>query len=347
MLAARNWDRPPLIIWNPVEQYLLETGRTCFKGMQFSALRRLQLDIETDRTSGYSFSHPDRDPILAIALSDSSGWEEVIVVDGGSEAESAALDRLSSIIRTRDPDIIEGHNLFKFDLPYLMTRASKLGVKLSWGRDGSDLFQALDHHGNLRLDSFKAGGGANEFRALRVRGRHIVDTYHLAKARDVITHEFGNCGLKNVARVLGVSDPDRVILEGDEIQRAYREDRARFLAYALADVRDTRGISAVLSPSYFVQAQIYPCNKGRSRFVSRDFPRVRSAPCRESARAGLKSDDKSFLPLLERSNYYFPKVISCFDDPIGDTIPLTAREKTAPSLLNADLPSHWCLICAG
>lgn len=259
MLAARNWDRPPLIIRNPVEQYLLETGRTCFKGMQFSALRRLQLDIETSRTSGYSFSHPDRDPILAIALSDSSGWEEVIVVDGGSEAESAALDRLSSIIRTRNPDIIEGHNLFKFDLPYLMRRASKLGVKLSWGRDGSDLFQALDHRGNLRLDSFKAGGGANEFRALRVRGRHIVDTYHLAKAWDVITHEFGNCGLKNVARVLGVSDPNRVILDGDEIQQAYHQDREKFLAYVLADVRDTRGISAVLSPSYFVQAQIYPC----------------------------------------------------------------------------------------
>ena len=48
MLAARNWNRPPLIIWNPVDQYLLETGRTCFKGMQFGDLRRMQLDIETD-----------------------------------------------------------------------------------------------------------------------------------------------------------------------------------------------------------------------------------------------------------------------------------------------------------
>ena len=94
-----------------------------------------------------------------------------------------------------------------------------------------------------------------------------MDTYHLAKARDVVTHEFGNCGLKNVARVLGVSDPNRVILEADEIQEAYHQDRERFLAYALADVRDTRGVSAVLSPSYFD-----PSNRktrGVERFSSR------------------------------------------------------------------------------
>jgi DNA polymerase, archaea type len=110
------------------------------------------------------------------------------------------------------------------------------------------------------LNEFKAGGRKIEFPALRIHGRQIVDTWHMAKARDVITHEFGDCGLKHVAKVLGVGDPSRVILEAGEIQQAYREDRERFLAYALADVRDTRGISAVLSASYFVQAQIYPCS---------------------------------------------------------------------------------------
>src|SRR5260370_35239924 len=108
-----------------------------------------------------------------------------------------------------------------------MARAAKLEVKMAWGRDGSELFQEDDHCGNPLLKRFKVGGRANEFPALRIRGRHIVDTYHLAKAQDAVTHEFENCGLKHVARVLGVSDENRVILEAGEIQQAYREDRER------------------------------------------------------------------------------------------------------------------------
>jgi len=41
------------------------------------------------------------------------------------------------VIRDRDPDVIEGHNIYKFDLDYLRVRAEKYGVKLAWGRDGT------------------------------------------------------------------------------------------------------------------------------------------------------------------------------------------------------------------
>ena len=40
-------------------------------------------------------------------------------------------------LREIDPDIIEGHNVFNFDLPYLIARAERHGVPLRWGRDGS------------------------------------------------------------------------------------------------------------------------------------------------------------------------------------------------------------------
>ena len=53
------------------------------------------------------------------------------------DSEPTALKRLCSLIIERDPDVIEGHNIFKFDLPYLSARASKLGISLFMGRDGS------------------------------------------------------------------------------------------------------------------------------------------------------------------------------------------------------------------
>ena len=87
--------------------------------MRFEDLRRLQIDIETAISPGFEFSSPERDAILAVALSDASGWEEIFVVEQDSlESERTVLEGLTAIIQERDPDVIEGHNVFKFSLPF-------------------------------------------------------------------------------------------------------------------------------------------------------------------------------------------------------------------------------------
>ena len=55
-----------------------------------------------------------------------------------AESEHAALKRLTSLIKERDPDVIEGHNLFKFDLPFLVARARKAKTKLDCGAAEDD-----------------------------------------------------------------------------------------------------------------------------------------------------------------------------------------------------------------
>jgi hypothetical protein len=81
--AAREPSRPQHALHDPVQQYLTQSGRTLFKGMRFEDLRRMQIDIETSLSADYAFSNPERDPLLAITLSDSTGWEEIIVVEAG------------------------------------------------------------------------------------------------------------------------------------------------------------------------------------------------------------------------------------------------------------------------
>ncbi|HEY5791983.1 MAG TPA: DNA polymerase domain-containing protein, partial [Chthoniobacterales bacterium] len=247
--TARKADPSSFSSNDPVQQYLVATGETHFKEMAFEDLRRLQLDIETACEEGFAFSNAARDPILAIALSDSTGWEECLIAEDAA-GEKAALERLTELIRERDPDVLEGHNLFKFDLPYLAARAKKLKVKLAWGRDGSPL--------GLRSSRLQIAEKAIQYSKPSIHGRHVVDTWVLAQLYDVSSRELESFGLKAVARHFGIAESERVYLPGTEIQNAFRGDRENFIRYAIHDVRETRALAALLSRSYFIQAQIFP-----------------------------------------------------------------------------------------
>ena len=229
---------------DPVQQYLTQTGRTLFKGMRFEDLCRMQIDTETSSSPGYSFSNPERDPLLAIAISNSTGWSEILVV-ASPESERDAIVRMCDLVTDRDPDVIEGHNIFKFDFWYLFRRAQILGIDLPIGRAGVPLFE-LPWAGRLSL----GGGRYIEFPNYRIHGRHIVDTYLLAELYDQGTRTLENTRLKHVAQVFGVAEKDRVLLDGaDAIMQAHSNDREAFRRYALADVRETGRISAILSRS--------------------------------------------------------------------------------------------------
>ncbi len=248
---SRQKGRVTFALSDPVQQFLTQSGHTLFKGMEAEELNRLQLDIETATTEGFDFSSAERDAITAIALSDSSGWEDIFLVEEGSEdSERDALEWVTALIRNRDPDVIEGHNIFKFDLPYLVTRAKKRKVRLLWGRGGEPL--------STRSSRLQIAEKTIQYPKAVIRGRHIVDTWILAQYHDVSARELESFGLKSVARHFGVAEKDRVLLKGEEIQNARRQDPEAFRTYALQDVRETRALAALLSRSYFLQAQIFP-----------------------------------------------------------------------------------------
>ena len=244
----------PLFAFNdPVQQYLTFSGRTLFKGLRLEDLRRLQISIQTGLSDDVKLSGPDRDAVTAVVLSDSTGWEDIFLVEKGSwESERTALENLTAIIQERDPDVIEGHNLFKLDLPFLMARAKKLKVRLAWGRDGSTL--------SSRPSRLQIAEKLIQYPKFTVRGRHIVDTWVLAQFYDVSSRELESFGLENIARHFGVSEKGRVFFAGNAIDQANLEDPEAFRSYALQNVRETRSLAAILSRSYFVQAQIFPYN---------------------------------------------------------------------------------------
>lgn len=239
---------PFFILNDPVQQFLMQTGQTFFKGMRFEEVRRLQLDIETDCAEGYEFSNPQResDRILCVAITDNCGWEHFIA----HEDEPKLLAELVAVIQERDPDVIEGHNLFKFDLEYIAARAKLRKIKLTLGRNGGEM--------TSRPSRIQIAERTINYPKHEIFGRHIVDTYLLAQFYDVSSRELESFGLKDVAKHFGVAAPKRTYIDPAEIAASFRKNPGKVKAYALDDVRETRAIAELLSQSYFVQAQIFP-----------------------------------------------------------------------------------------
>ncbi len=245
--GLKNAGRDFFAFTDPVQHYLTATGRTLFKDLPFKELKRMQLEVLSFEGEG--------DHVMSIAISDNSGWEELVVVDPNNveESERDALKRLTALIKQRDPDVIEGHNLFRSDLPYLAGRAKKLKTKLDWGRSGGFL--------RSRPSRLQIAEKTIDYPKFTIDGRHFVDTFLLAQFYDVGMRSLAGFERMDVARHFDLCDDEQIsAFTGKELERAYLENSETFRRRALCGVRETRALSDLLSPSYFIQAQIFPYN---------------------------------------------------------------------------------------
>lgn len=253
-LAARDRLReagaPHWFTEDPLHHYLLASGETSFEGLRFEHLRRLALDIEVLTTEGRDFPNAARaaDRIIAIALAGSDGLRTVL--RGDELDEPLLLEACARLIRAWDPDVIEGHNIFRFDLEYLEARARRHGLALNWGRQGEAV--------RGRPARFSVAERTVNYRRFLVPGRHVVDTWMLAQLHDAGTRDLPSLGLKDLARHFGVAAPGRTYVDPTSISRAFATDAPRLMAYAGDDAAETLALAAILAPPYFLQAQIVP-----------------------------------------------------------------------------------------
>ncbi len=276
-VSAGHPDSPVFCVNDPIQQHLLVTGQTFFKSMTFEGLNRIQLDIETFCPEGYEFPNPNReeDRIIVISFSDNAGWEKII--SGLDRSEKEMLDELVRTIQEKDPDVIEGHNIFNYDLDYISRRAKLHNVPLEIGRNGS---AAISRPSRVIIAERTI-----KYSRWEIYGRHVVDTFILAQFYDVVTRELESFGLKDVAKQLNVASADRTYLNGDEITWHFLHDPEKLHRYALDDVRETRAVSDLLSRSYFFQAQIFPLSY-QNTVVRGNAAKIDSLFVREYVRQG-------------------------------------------------------------
>ena len=228
----------------PVEQYLMATGRVYFRGLAYDDLHRVQVDLETTALS------PREGRIFLVAVRDSRGLETLLEAPRAAD-EAALIADLCALIAQRDPDVIENHNLFGFDLPFLEARAATLGVPLRLGR-AADLPTGLE-----RSDEPTGWGNGRRIR-YSVVGRELIDTLPAVQRHQVTDRALPGAGLKAAARYFGVAAPARTDIPGAEIYRTYQRDPERVRRYAFDDVREVDGLSRRLMGAPFALAGMAP-----------------------------------------------------------------------------------------
>lgn len=235
-------------------QFLLQNRERLYADLNFSELRRCQLDIETaSADGGFSDARNPGDRVLAIGLRQGSQNRLLVLAEETDEAEKVLLEALNAALAELDPDVIEGHNIFKFDFDYLRQRCKRHKVPCAWGRFGQGA--------SFRNSRLKVAERWVDFPRCDLPGRAVIDTYLLVQLYDITTRELSSYGLKDVAVYFGVTDEDsaeRTYIAGNRIATAYREDRDRFCAYLADDLRETAGVADVLLPTYFEQAKAFP-----------------------------------------------------------------------------------------
>ena len=247
--ASLDWIRPL------ENQYLLQRRLRLFGGLTFTQLRRCQLDIETGcgPEGGFSDAHNPDDRVLAIGLQFGDRQRLLVLEDSTDIAEKRLLLEFNDVIEAEDPDVIEGHNIFKFDLEYLRLRCKLHHVPCAWGRFGQ--------RAAFRNSRLKVAERWIDYPRCDLPGRSVVDTYLLVQLYDITAREMMSYRLKDVAIFFGVTDElegERTYIEGSRIHEAYRNDRARFLAYLGDDLRETKGVADLLMPTYFEQVKTFP-----------------------------------------------------------------------------------------
>ncbi len=242
------------LLIDPSAQYLMQSGRTLFKGMAFEQLYRMQLDIETYSGGASRFSNARResDRIILIALSDNTGWSTVI--NGKKLSEKQMLEHLVSVINDKNPDVIEGHNIYNFDLPYLLKRCEMHKVPFLIGRDGAAP-RSFETRTTFADRSF-------EYTAAEIAGRHIIDTMLLVQNYDMMKRNMESYGLKYAARYFGLAASDRTYIPGERISWFWDNEPKALIDYALDDVTETRKLSEHLSGTAFYLTQMLPYNYG-------------------------------------------------------------------------------------
>ena len=203
-------------VFNQKEQSLMFHGMTYYKGMSPKDLSILSFDIETNSL------HYDSSYSQVLIISNTFRRGDLIIkksfcLDDYNLDEKKMFLDWCDWVRSVDPSIVVGHNIFSFDLPYLDKRAKDLKIRLKLGRDGSPV--VFDKWTSKKR---KDASQSIEFFESHIFGREIVDTMFLSITYD-FKREFPNYGLKTIIRYLGLEKSDRTFVDASKIGRYFAD----------------------------------------------------------------------------------------------------------------------------
>lgn len=249
-------------------------------------LSQISLDVESDGLSGqlYSIAVHGVDTAIVFMICD-----QPMDVDGAHvepcRNEKVLLETFFAWLTRTDPDLIVGWNVVNFDLDLIERRCRTLGIEFAVGR-GADRATVLQPQ------------SPRATRVARIPGRVVLDGIEWLRAA---FWNFESFELEAVARALlgrgkhdlsteapGASNShDKV----SEINRLFRDDRARLAAYNIEDCR--------LVTEIFAHTQLVEFALRRAELTGLAVDRQGGS---------VAAFDNLYLPLLHRRGRVAPDV---------------------------------------
>jgi DNA polymerase elongation subunit (family B) len=205
-------------ILSPVEQYLVQTKKRLFKGIDdYNGVYRFVFDIETTGLD------PETCKIILIGVKDNRGLQKTIPAFG-EDGEKECIENFFEIIREKKPTIIGGYNSAFFDWPFILKRAEILGV------DVDGLTQIFTKRGMREKEGMlKLANEMETYKQHVIWGFNIIDIAHAVRRAQAINSEIKSWGLKYITTYLEKEKQNRIYVDGGKISKIYIENESYYV----------------------------------------------------------------------------------------------------------------------
>lgn len=233
-------------VYNPKESFMIKNGVSYYKGMKPKDVSVLSFDIETTGLN------PNNNSVLIISntfrINDKIERRLFAIDEFNNEQEM--IYAWCNYVNDLDPNVILGHNILGFDLPFLKRR----GQTLKLGKGKTDCIIAK------KPSQFRKDGSQSyDYFNVLITGREVVDTFHLSIKYDV-GRNYPSYKLKEIIKYEGLERADRQHYDAVNIKNALNNPPQwqKVKTYAEHDADDALALWDLMIPSYFYYAQSIP-----------------------------------------------------------------------------------------
>ena len=203
---------------NPTEQFLIQTGKRLFKGMEnYSEIHRLSFDLETTGLDPYNSR------IFQIGVKDNREFQHILTIDGEDEdikdsREREAIVTFFQIITHLKPAIVSGYNSENFDWHFIVGRCEVLGL---------DIKKIAKTLGSIpfyrKKQTLKMGPEMEYYEQTHMWGYNIMDVSHAVRRAQAINSSIKSWSLKYITKYSNAAKENRVYVPGDKIGKTFAD----------------------------------------------------------------------------------------------------------------------------
>ncbi len=204
----------------PIEQYLIQTGKRFFKGFKdYDTIHRYVFDIETTGLE------PEDSRCFMIGAKSTKDFNKIyaVEVEDDDDAERAMIIEWATDLSSLKPSIIAGYNSENFDFDFLIKRMEILGDDLS---KYLTTLNPKKEPMRRKDATVKYGNETEYYKQTKMWGYNIIDIIHAVRKAQAINSEIKSASLKYIAKFSEVAKKNRVyIKDGKDIWGFYKDKK--------------------------------------------------------------------------------------------------------------------------